>query len=95
MDPREGNEGVNGNANSSTPLLETSTRPRASSLATKLGALLQDWWLWEIVSATTCILALSVIIIILALYDSSSLPDWPSVFTVRRPNPFFVSTEWS
>lgn len=49
----------------------------------KLPLLFRDWWLWEIVSAGTASLAIVVIIIIFALFDQSSLPDWPSVFTVR------------
>ena len=65
------------------PLLNNNTTRRASSTANRLGSLFQDWWLWEVVGATTCVLALSVIIIILAVFDASSLPDWPSVFTVR------------
>lgn len=49
----------------------------------KIPLLFQNWWLWEIVSASTAFLAIVVIIIILAVFDQSSLPDWPSVLTVR------------
>lgn len=49
----------------------------------KVPLLFRNWWLWEIVSAGTAFLAIVVIIIILAIFDQSSLPDWPSMFTVR------------
>lgn len=46
-----------------------------------------NWWLWEMVSAGTAFLAIVVIIIILAIFDQSSLPDWPSAVTVRSIYP--------
>lgn len=67
---------------SGTPLLKQSV-PRPASLSRKLSLLLQDWWLWEILSALTALISSTVIIVILVIFDSSSLPDWPSVFTVR------------
>lgn len=65
-----------------TPLLKR-VMPKPALLSHKISLLLQDWWLWEILSAIVAILATTVIILILVLYDNSSLPDWPSVFTVR------------
>ena len=66
---------------SRTPLLKQSI-PRPASLSRKISLLLQDWWLWEILSALTALISSTVIIVILVIFDSSSLPDWPSVFTV-------------
>ena len=66
---------------SRTPLLKQSI-PRTASLSRKISLLLQDWWLWEILSALTALISSTVIIVILVIFDSSSLPDWPSVFTV-------------
>ena len=65
-----------------TPLLKQSV-PRPASVSRKISLLLQDWWLWEILSALTALISSTVIIVILVIFDSSSLPDWPSVFTVR------------
>lgn len=80
----EANYESDGGANSSTPLLKTKPSRRAFSILDRVSGLLQDWWLWELLGAITCVLALSIIIVILAIYDSRSLPDWPSVFTVRE-----------
>lgn len=66
-----------------TPLLAKSL-PRPASITQRIALLLQDWWLWELASASVAVLATTAIIVILVLYDGSSLPDWPSVFTVRR-----------
>ena len=73
----------NQDLDSQTPLLRKAL-PKPASVKNKIALLLQDWWLWEILSALTAILATTAIILILVIYDSSSLPDWPSVFTVRR-----------
>ena len=83
MDISSESDGRNGTANSSTPLLLPNASRRASTFLGLLSGLLQDWWLWELIGATTCVVALAVIIVLLAVYDSCSLPDWPSVFTVR------------
>lgn len=84
MESRIGRDYGNGiAADTRMPLLNNDASRRTTSTAKKLGGLFQDWWLWEVMGATTCLLALSVIIVILAVFDSSSLPDWPSVFTVR------------
>lgn len=69
-------------ADTQTPLLKRSLLTPAT-LSKRVALLFQNWWLWEIVSAITAILAIIVIIIILVIFDQSSLPDWPSVFTVR------------
>ncbi len=73
----------NGNSDSSTPLLQRASS-RHKFLGLKMADLLQDWWLWEICGAATAMLAILTIAVILVVYDSSSLPDWPSVFTVRH-----------
>lgn len=64
------------------PLLQP-TYDQGASCIHGVSGLLSDWWLWEILGAITSIIALVVIAILLFIYDSSSLPDWPSVFTVR------------
>ena len=69
-------------ADSSTPLLKANHIRGTQSTRQKVSSLFADWWLWEIISAVTCILALTVVVVILLVYDSSALPDWPSVFTV-------------
>lgn len=69
-------------ANTQTPLLQK-TPLKPVTVSKRIALLLQNWWLWEIVSASTAVLAATVIIIILLVFDQSSLPDWPSVFTVR------------
>ena len=69
-------------ADSRTPLLKQSV-PEPASLSPKISLLLQDWWLWEILSALTALISSTIIIVILVIFDASSLPDWPSVFTVR------------
>ena len=47
--------------------------------------------MWEIFSVLVAVLSLVPIISILAVYDSSSLPDWPSVITVGHSS-FYSST---
>lgn len=84
----DGNVQVRHDVDSRSPLLIKSL-PKSSSLSTQISLLLQDWWLWEISSAFVAILATAVIVIILALYDGSSLPDWPSMFTVRQSSDEF------
>lgn len=63
----------------SVPLLSSAP----SKVASNATQLLADWWLWEAIEASTGIFALSIIAIILFIYDGSALPDWPSIFTVR------------
>ena len=79
------NEGIRleRNADSTTPLLKQASSQRCS-VRPKIARLLGNWWLWEILGAAIALLAVLAIFIILMIYDSSSLPDWPSVFTVRR-----------
>ena len=72
-------------ANAQTPLLRKSLQ-KSAAVSSRMALLLQDWWLWEILSAITAVVAIIVIIVILVLFDQSSLPDWPSVFTVRSTN---------
>ena len=78
---RDGHDGV---ADSETPLLKKSPFHSTPSIVHQLSKLFQDWWMWELVGASVSIMALAIIIVILALYDSCSLPDWPSIFTVYR-----------
>ena len=80
VSPQEAQEG-DGDGNVLTPLLPTEATRRSISM-TRLSVLLQDWWLWEIVSVVTCLLAIVVVILILAIFDSSSRPDWPSIINV-------------
>jgi ABC-type Zn2+ transport system substrate-binding protein/surface adhesin len=73
---------------SRTPLLKPSTdnnknNNRPGFIWGKIFELLQDWWLWELIAIGTSIASMVIIAVILFLYDASSLPDWPSVFTVR------------
>lgn len=77
-------------ANSQTPLLKRPL-PKPATLVARIILLFQNWWLWEIVSAITAVLAVTVIIIILVVYDQCSLPDWPSVFTVRSVYILYVN----
>lgn len=72
-----------GNADSGTPLLQR-TPPQHCSLSQTMSGLLQDWWLYEILGATLAVSAVLAIGVVLVAYDSSSLPDWPLVFTVRQ-----------
>ena len=69
-------------ADPQTPLLKRSA-PEGSSASRRISLRFQNWWLWEIVSAITAALSIIAIIIILVAFDQRSLPDWPSVFTVR------------
>ncbi len=72
---------------SRTPLLKPSTindnNNHYGFMWGKISNLLQDWWLWELIAMGTSIASMVIIAVILFLYDASSLPDWPSVFTVR------------
>lgn len=78
------------NANSQTPLLKRPL-PKPATVLARINLLFQNWWLWEIVSAITAVLAIIVIIVVLVIFDQSSLPDWPSVFTVRSVYILFVN----
>ncbi len=57
--------------------------PKPTSMSKRMALLFHNWWLWEIVSAGIAVLAVTVVIAILVVFDQSSLPDWPSIFTVR------------
>ena len=86
-DSGEGNDHASGNAqpqddDSRTPLLGAVT-VQSRSMLDKISSLLQNWWLWEIVGAATSVVCISIILVILLLYNSSSLPDWPFIFNVR------------
>lgn len=71
------------NAHCRTPLL-INAGARQASIKQRIVLLLQDWWLWELLSALIALFATVAIITILVLYDGSPLPDWPSAFTVRK-----------
>ena len=76
IDPDDGqDDGVH------TPLLKKASR-HTDSLSQKVSLLFQDWFMWELLSAVLALLSLVAIVCVLAAYDSSSLPDWPSVITV-------------
>lgn len=67
--------------NYTTPLLKASDS-QSSSILQSVGKLLQDWWLWEVIASLTSLLSITAITVILIIYNSSSLPDWPSFLTV-------------
>ena len=72
---------------SHTPLLRKSlTTPISASK--RLLLLFPNWWLWEILSASTAVTAIAAITIILVAFNQSALPDWPTVFTVRSYHNF-------
>lgn len=66
-----------------TPLLKSEDKKRPSVIR-NIQNLFQDWWLWELIAISTSIISISIISVVLYLYDSSPLPDWPSVITVRQ-----------
>ncbi len=70
-------------ADSQTPLLKRFVHKPPPTVLKRVSLLFQNWWMWEIVSAIVAVLAIVVIIVILVGFDQSSLPDWPSIFTVR------------
>lgn len=72
-----------------TPLLDAAGL-RPSSIPQIIGNLLQNWWLWEILSSFISVLSFVSIVVILIVYDSSSLPDWPFVFNVRSYSSFSI-----
>ncbi|KAF6231562.1 hypothetical protein HO173_010314 [Letharia columbiana] len=91
--PTSGSSHVDGHAqdaDSQTPLLKKSLN-KSATVSKKVILLFQNWWLWEIVSAITAVLAIIVIIVILVVFDQSSLPDWPSVFTINSVISFFAT----
>ena len=70
--------------NSYTPLLNpiTLSKKGVTASSNRLSLSFQDWFSWDLVSAFTASLSMVAIVIILAIFDGSSLPDWPSIFTV-------------
>lgn len=69
-------------ADSRTPLLSADNL-QPSSIFQNTRNLLQNWWLWELLASFVSVLSFLSIVVILVVYDSSSLPDWPFVFNVR------------
>ena len=67
--------------NARTPLLKKASS-HTNSLSREVSLLFQDWFMWELLSALLALLSLVAIVCVLVVYDSSSLPDWPSVITV-------------
>lgn len=63
-----------------TPLL-MSPSSHHTSIVEKIISLLSNWWLWEILGAVTCLIAVFMIVLVLAVFDGSSRPDWPSIIT--------------
>lgn len=70
--------------NSHTPLLNSNALSKKVLPASskRLSLSFQDWFSWDLASAFTASLSMVAIVIILAIFDGSSLPDWPSIFTV-------------
>lgn len=54
----------------------------ARSTLTAIKTLCQDSFMFELISALLALLSLTVIVSVLACYNESALPDWPSIFTV-------------
>lgn len=77
-------------ANLRTPLLNAAGL-RPSSISHIIGNLLQNWWLWEILSSFVSVLSFLFIVVILIVHDSSSLPDWPFVFNINSVISFFAT----
>lgn len=67
-----------------TPLLNSNALSKKGFTATskRLSLSFQDWFSWDLASAFTASLSMAAIVILLAIFDGSSLPDWPSIFTV-------------
>ena len=65
-----------------TPLLQ---KPSAvsSSIAETVKDSFADWFSWEVLCAIIATLSYIAISAVLVIFDESSLPDWPSIFTVR------------
>lgn len=81
MSAFNGDQGDGTDDNPQTPLLKNASST-SHSLSEWLALVFQDWFGWEIISALVALLSLAAIASVLAAYDSSSLPDWPSVITV-------------
>ena len=70
------------------PLLYKGNVERAfNPLAHRWTLLTKDWWLWELIAATTATGAIAVIVVVLLIVDESPRPNWPSLITVRAPFP--------
>lgn len=69
---------------SHTPLLNSNALSKKGFTASskRLSLSFQDWFSWDLASAFTASLSMAAIVILLAIFDGSSLPDWPSIFTV-------------
>ena len=73
----------NDDDNDRTPLLHKAASSTSRSVLTDwIASFFQDWFGWEILAALVALLSLGAVAAVLAAYDSSSLPDWPSVITV-------------
>ena len=66
-----------------TPLLKSiSSTSYPSSWTERVATSFQDWFSWDLLSAAVATVSIVAIIILLAVFDNSSLPDWPSIITV-------------
>lgn len=83
-------QSIDGNATDGSELDESNdpTAPLLKSqssyhtrIVEKIASLLSNWWLWEILGAIICLIAFSMIVLLLAIFDGSSRPDWPSIIT--------------
>lgn len=45
--------------------------------------LVDDWWMWELLSWTFALLCMGAVAILLAVYDGRALPNWPMGFTIN------------
>lgn len=68
---------------SRTPLLQSEDN-KCPSVIQNILKPFQDQWLWELTAISTSIIFISIISVLLCLYDSSSLPGWSSVITVQH-----------
>ena len=76
------------------PLLRSKSTNRPPTMQT-VSSLLQNWWLWEVLAMGTSLLSVTMITVILLSYDSSALPDWPSIITVRQCSSYTLGFDCS
>ena len=87
------NDDNESNDNPRTPLLKKAANPittTATNVLSKskskspewIASAFQNWFGWEIISAVVAVVSLGAVAGVLATYDGSSLPDWPSAITV-------------
>lgn len=80
-----------------TPLLKTPPAAVLSKSPEWIASAFQNWFGWELISAVVAVVSLGAVAGVLAAYDGSSLPDWPSAITVCflfPENPMIVAFFW-